>query len=162
MKTKEIVLPENWEVKEVVDNRIILKEKEKEFPKTWEECVRRVDNIEMIDGCSDIEEYNMTEQIEGGHVIDSSDYGFVPAGLGRPMLALCQLLICRNAWWKFLGWKPDWEDEEVKYCITNALSRVSTTRIYENNRILSFPTEEVRDQFLYSFRDLIEEAKVLL
>ena len=103
MKTKEIVLPENWEVKEVVDNRIILKEKEKEFPKTWEECVRRVDNIEMIDGCSDIEEYNMTEQIEGGHVIDSSDYGFVPAGLGRPMLALCQLLICRNAWWKFLG-----------------------------------------------------------
>ena len=141
MKTKEIVLPENWEVKEVIGNRIILKEKEKELPKTWKECY---DSLECLTLCDKYERNN------------------IPSDIIMPMQALCQLLVFRNAWWQQLGWKPDWKDEEVKYCITNALSRVSTTSNYENNRILAFPTEEIRYQFLETFRDLIEEAKELL
>ena len=138
METKEIILPENWEVKEVVDNRIIIKEKEKEFPKTWEECSNNI------------------------AVSYYPRIWYIPCGEDAAIKALCKLIICRNAWWKQLGWKPDWKDEEVKYCITNALSRVSTTSNYENNRILAFPTEEIRYQFLETFRDLIEEAKELL
>lgn len=141
MKTKEIIFPEGWEVKEVTGNRIILMEKEKELPKTWDECH---DLLECLPLCDECPENN------------------IPVELTEPMQALYQLLICRNAWWKQLGWKPDWKDEEVKYCITNALSRVSTTSNYENNRILAFPTEEIRYQFLETFRDLIEEAKELL
>ena len=162
METKEIIIPDDWEVKEVVGNKIIIREKEKELPKTWEECVLEVNNIEMIDGCSDIYEYDMAEQIEKGHEVDSSDYGFVPSGLGKPMLALCQLLVCRNAWWKRLGWKPDWKDKEVKYCIGLIRCEIMTITNEGSNRILSFPTQKIRDQFLYSFRDLIEEAKELL
>ena len=33
MKEKELILPDDWEVKEVVGNKIIIKEKEKELPK---------------------------------------------------------------------------------------------------------------------------------
>lgn len=137
METKEIVLPENWEVKEVKGNKIILKEAEmKGLPKTWEECARIVNDVELINIDSEVEGYAIDDFDEGP--IDA-ERKILPVGMGKPMLALCQLLICRNAWWKQLGWKPDWKDEEVKYCITNALSRVSTTSYYEHNRILAFP-----------------------
>ena len=159
MKEKELILPDDWEVKEVVDNKIIIREKEKELPKTWKDCAIIINNVDTINANSEIINFDISCLSEP---IDEKDYKIVPEGLGKPMLALCKLLVCRNAWWKQLGWKPDWEDEGVKYCITNALSRVSTTRNYENNRILVFPTEEVRDQFLDSFRGLIEEAKELL
>ena len=139
MKTKEIIIPDDWEVKEVVGNKIIIgKADKKELPKTWDECV---------DGF--LGGYNAITVL----VLKEND---------KAVRALCQLLICRNAWWKVLNWKPDWKDEDVKYCITNALNRVRTTSNHENNRILAFPTEEIRDQFLKTFRDLIEEAKELL
>lgn len=31
MNTKELILPDGWEVKEVVDNKIVIREKEKAF-----------------------------------------------------------------------------------------------------------------------------------
>ena len=78
------------------------------------------------------------------------------------MLALCQLLICRNAWWKQLGWKPDWEKPEEKHCIVFKCDGVEKqVKTYESC-ILAFPKYEVRDKFLETFRDLIEEAKELL
>ena len=138
METKEIILPDNWEVKEVIGNKIIIGEADKNgLPKTWNECVNRF----------------------GEYITITTN---PPKESTDAIRALCQLLICRNAWWKVLNWKPDWKDEDVKYCITNALNRVRTTSNHENNRILAFPTEEIRDQFLSTFRDLIEEAKELL
>lgn len=48
------------------------------------------------------------------------------------------LLICRNAWWKVLGWKPDPGDEN------------------EEGLILIFPTDRIKERFYENFRDLIE------
>ena len=138
MNTKELILPDGWEVKEVVDNKIIIREKEKALPKTWEEFVRRSG------------EYNAITVLSPGE----SD---------NAVRALGKLLICRNAWWKQLGWKPDWDDQnQRKYCIGLIKGKVETTTNEGSNRILAFPSEEVRYQFLDSFRDLIEEAKELL
>ena len=78
------------------------------------------------------------------------------------MLALCQLLICRNAWWKQLGWKPDWNDDSYKYIIDFTSDNINIDSYHSISRILSFPTEKVRDKFLETFKDLIEEAKELL
>ena len=87
----------------------------------------------------------------------------LPCGLGEPMLALCQLLVCRNAWWKMLGYKPDWTDKYTeKYCIYYSCGTVDTIISNCMSYILAFPTAEVRDQFLDTFRGLIEEAKELL
>lgn len=142
MKTKEFILPDNWEVKEVVDNKIIVGEKEeKVLPKTWQECLNLVD-IELINR-------------QG---FDSA----VPSELEKPLLALCQLLVCRNAWWKKLGWSPNWNDTNLKYCISCNNSAV-TCQVYNSaNAVLAFPTKEVCVRFLESFRDFIEEAKELL
>ena len=86
----------------------------------------------------------------------------LPEGFGCKVLALCQLLVCRNAWWKQLGWEPDWKNGIKKYCITCIGGEISNQSIYQSASILVFPTEETRNQFLESFRDLIEEAKELI
>ena len=142
MKEKEIIFPEGWEVKEVEGNKIILGEKEQTLPKTFGDCFSAKE----------------TESLSVWPIEIS-----VPVGMVSPVRALCRLLICRNAWWKQLGWKPDWNDQnQKKYCIGLIKRKVETTTNEGINRILAFPSEEVRYQFLDSFRDLIEEAKELL
>lgn len=56
METKEIILPEGWEIDKVENNKIILKESKKELPKTWEECanILSVGTVEYIDEHSGI------------------------------------------------------------------------------------------------------------
>ena len=157
MNTKELILPDDWEVKEVVGNKIIIKEKEKELPKTWKDCFEELKDKESITDSSDI------AMIRDSAKAWDKNRDVLPAGMGKPMLALCQLLICRNAWWKQLGWKPEWENGfNDKYFIGNYRGIIDKDCAKTWNRILAFPTEEVRDQFLDSFRDLIEEAKELL
>lgn len=161
METKEIILPENWEVKEVKGNKIILKEAEKKgLPKTWEECARIVNDVELINIDSEVEGYAIDDFDEG--LIDD-ERKILPVGMGKPMLALCQLLICRNAWWNQLGWNPELSDvPNDKYFIGNYRGIVGVNCEKTWNRVLAFPTTEIRDQFLGTFRDLIEEAKELL
>ena len=141
METKEIILPDGWEVKEVKGNRVILGETEnKDFPTTWEGCLVKL---------------NLTENID-------SRFTYVPVGMRNPILALCQLLVCRNAWWKQLRWKPDWNSENEKYCIECQCGKIACNEYATTNKILTFPTPKNRNQFLETFRDLIEEAKELL
>ena len=138
MNTKELILPDGWEVKEVIDNKIIVREKEKELPKTWKDCTNSFREYAI---------YSVLSPEESDNAIK----------------ALGKLLIYRNAWWKQLGWKPDWNDQnQRKYCIGLIKGKVETMTNEGSNRILAFPTLKARDQFLYSFRDLIEEAKELL
>lgn len=141
-ETMKLTIPEGYEFDKVENGEVILK-KEVYLPREWEECL-----------CNG---YFHRE-----HLDTQDDSNAVPAELVKPMLALCQLLICRNAWWKLLGWKPDWKDKCDKFCITTGEGRVKATVYCVSNAILAFPTAEVRDQFYEAFRDLIEEAKELL
>ena len=132
METKEIIIPQGWEIDEVRGNKIILMESKKELPKTWEECYEQLG----------------TENI-------------LPAGLGKPMLALMKLLVCREVYRQ--GWKPDWTNiNEKKYCIVNVLNNIKPSTFLKTALILSFQSAEIRDEFLENFRDLIEEAKELI
>ena len=161
MNTKELILPDDWEVKKVVGNKIILGEKEKELPKTWEKCARVINDVELINIDSEVEGYAINDFDDGP---TDAERKIVPAGMGKPMLSLCQLLICRNAWWKQLGWKPDWKNcgKPFKWCIHNDSGHIVVTSHSKFSRILAFPTYEVANMFETSFRDLIEEAKELL
>ena len=137
MNTKELILPDDWEVKEVVGNKVIIKEKDKELPKTWGECNKGT-------AMSYYPSINW----------------YVPNEHEVAIKALCKLLICRNAWWQQLGWKPDLN--EGRHTIICEKGEITARALIDSNAILSFPTIRVRDQFLESFRDLIEEAKELL
>ena len=77
---------------------------------------------------------------------------------------LQQLLIFRDAWWKMADdWKPDWTNFKVnKFCIGVDRNITSRCNKVTGNKILAFPTAEMRDAFYENFKDLIEECKELL
>lgn len=152
---KEIIIPQGWEIDEVRGNKIILMESKKELPKIWEECIAKIKDLECIDSNGDIDEVDFNFGIVYHHVND------IPKGLGKPMLALCQLLVCREVYRQ--GWKPDWTNgDENKYCIINYFNEIQSTDYCFTDRVLSFQSAEIRDKFLENFRDLIEEAKELI
>ena len=161
---KTISIPDSWEFDRIDNNgNIVLKEKKTELPKTWLKCLESVNDLELIDTGNNVEKWNFTTLGGNGYIFGEAEHNLLPRGLGRPMLALCQLLVCRNAWWKHLGWKPDWTDRtEYYYCITNYSGVIDTPTYSLQNTILAFPSEDIANQFLDTFRDLIEEAKELL
>ena len=90
---------------------------------------------------------------------------------GKDLSALQKLLICRDAYWKIAGeqmglgkpWKPDWiKPSEMKFCIVNSEGNITKWVQKTTNKILAFPTEEMRDAFYENFKELIELVKELL
>lgn len=79
----------------------------------------------------------------------------------KALKALNKLIILRDAW---LGdWKPNWKDvTQNQYCIGVNSDCISIKCTVFQQRILAFPTKEMRDDFLSTFRDLIEQAKMFL
>ena len=152
---KEIIIPQGWEIDEVRGNKIILMESKKELPKTWKECIAKIRDLECIDRNSCIDTATFSDDVASKHIND------IPIGLGKPMLALCQLLVCREVYRQ--GWKPNWTSaNENKYCIINDSNKIETTFNASISRVLSFQSKEVKDKFLENFKDLIEEAKELI
>ena len=122
-----------------------------------------VNDLELIDTGNNIEKWNFTTLDGNGYIFGEAEHHLLPRGLGKPMLALCQLLVCRNAWWEQLGWKPDCSYNSINLPETHyGGGTISDFGICGDKRIFIFPTSEVRDKFLDTFRDLIEEAKELL
>ena len=75
--------------------------------------------------------------------------------------AFCKLLKLRKDWVK--DWKPDWTDiYQLKYAIANSSNKLVDCTCREISHPLSFPTEEMRDEFFNCFKDLLEQAKSLL
>lgn len=84
---------------------------------------------------------------------------------------LGKLLICHKAYYKIAGeemgldkpWEPDWKDtKSVKYAITLYDNVITKMYLRNENAILVFPTEEMRDVFYKNFKHLIEQCKELL
>lgn len=138
-KVVKLYIPDGYEFDRVENGGVILKKKEVVLPNTWGECSKGL-------GMSYYPAINW----------------YVPNENEDAIRALCKLLICRDAWWKQLGWKPDWKESGVKYAIRVFGNVIKKNDTQLSNYILTFPTKEVRDQFLETFRDLIEEAKELL
>lgn len=165
MNTKTIPVPDCWEFDRIDDNgNIVLKQKEPQLPKTWLECLHVVDKTEFWSGSSEIVTESVCEEEADGYMFSHIEFNHIPCGLGKPMLALCQLLVCRNAWWEQLGWKPDWKNtKEYKWCIHTYLGRTVTSSDHsEYGRVLAFPDAGTAEEFHHTFKDLIEEAKELL
>lgn len=154
--TKEIVLPEGWEVDKIENGKIVLKEVKSPYPNTWGECFIQMKGGEYISALSSVRPLS----ILSSRFAYKEQHNTLPVGYGRKVLALCQLLVCRNAYWG--DWRPNWEDACLKYTIRiyKGTANPDDGRFYQ--RILVFPTREMRDAFYKNFKDLIEEAKDLL
>jgi hypothetical protein len=77
----------------------------------------------------------------------------------RQHLSFIQLVALRDKWNEIDEFEPDWENSRYKYCIQTINNKVIPYDYYGISRILAFKTEETRDLFLKTFRNLIEDAK---
>ena len=136
-ETKSLPIPEGWEFAGYEDGEIKIRKVEPEFPTDYEKALGavKVSEIRSL---------------------------LVPKDTYKAVTALCKLLIYRNAWWQKLGWKPDWKKHDDKYVVRINGGNIISSVFLNDNFILAFPTEEVRDKFAETFKDLIEEAKELL
>lgn len=132
----------------------LLKEEDKK-PRSWEEYVKMAETIQIVP-CDVYANY-----------FDKKDQGrritydvFNSEEEARAFCALGKLIQLRDAWWG--EWKPDWNEVYSKYAIVNASGCIDFNTATFNSRVLAFPTKEMAIDFLKTFRDLIEEAKMFL
>ena len=134
----------DYEIK-VRDGRTFAVKKKPKYPATFEECLNMLYCKSVL-----------------SHIIGHK---------AELLLNLEKLLICRDAYWKIAGeemgldkpWKPDWKHGKDKfYCICTTEGEIVLGEWYIDNKILAFPTIEMRDAFYENFKDLIEQCKELL
>lgn len=140
----KLILPDGYEFKTEGKEVYVVKKKQ-QYPKTYKEC------CDVLG----FKNRNKTEQ----QFLNSCDlYDFAL------MTKLSMLKLCRDAYWKIAeDWKPDWtKADERKYCIANTEGNITKWVQKTTNKILAFPTEEMRDAFYVNFRELVESVKELL
>ena len=161
-KERKITAPEGCEIEkvEIVDGVAVVtfKEKERKLPKSWEESCKmypvRVGEC-VINILSGIDDYGVPERRDA-----LEDRNILPdRATAEAVLALCQLIQLRNA---YNGdWVPDYTIGETKFTIEFDNNRIvkNTTKYWPC--ILVFKSEELCDEFLCNFRQLIEKLKPL-
>ena len=149
----EIILDENYELIQGEDGTIKFKKKSKrltedyysEYPSTLKDCSGYVPTVGIT--CN------------------------VPVVHKEAVIALAMLLEIRDTWWEIYGnWDPREHPTSYIYIITTKRELVTRKRqlvtdsgISEYvNRVLVFPTSELRDKFLKCFYHLIELAIELI
>ena len=145
----EYKIPDGYEITEVSKDKVFIKPIKSKYPAVYEECVRIAKNIHGYD-----------------IHIDTPAYGEL-------MESFVKLLICRDAYWKIAGeemglgkpWDSKYGCGEWGYWIEYD---INANKIYCQdsrillNRLLIFPTAEIRDTFYENFKDLIEQCKEIL
>ena len=124
--------------------------KKPKYPTTYVECCEVIANSKL---------YAMNEEY---------------TDVNKLLQTLQTILICRNAYWKIAGeemglgkpWEPKF-GKYIHYSINFYLYQDSFVLhkgeySSSDNRILVFPTEEMRDAFYENFKDLIGQCKELL
>lgn len=152
IKKIKIDIPKDYEFVGIDDNKIVLTLKQPQYPKTYKECC----------------EVLFPHSIALGKVLTS---GYNCEKLKK----FGELLICRDAYRKIAGeemglwkpWKPDYVSGVNKYGIISmngAVQKSNPTTNWERhlNKVLEFPTAEMRDAFFENFKDMIEQCKELL
>ena len=123
-----------------------------ELPKTWEEFCSQFE----ICGEYYIDADSRIKETKNGYRDPLYDKNMLPSRKAAEQhLALMQLHQLRDCYRQ--GWKPDWEKEEVKWCIDKAANYLRVISSYRYNTFLSFQSEKIAQLFLDNFRDLIEE-----
>lgn len=159
METKNIInIPEGYEIDKEQSNerQIVLKKIENKRARSWKEY------CEKMKGKNSYFYNNAIRRI-----VDSQ-FGSEPVLSEfedmedvETLEAFSKLLRLRKDW---VGeWKPDWTNEDqTKFTIISAKNKIDDSISDFINSSMSFPTKEMRDEFIETFKDLLEIAKPLL
>lgn len=167
MKETRITVPEGYEVEKIepIDGAIIVtyKEKERKLPKSWEEFCEMFPDYtgEYFIEPNNKDKIGQVLAIDGEKRENRNAELLPDRATAEAVLALCQLVQLRNC---YNGdWVPNWKDcDEIKYSISFDAEEISCdTWIGMSTSPIYFKSEELRDEFLKYFRDLIEKLKPL-
>lgn len=125
----------------------LLKEKDSK-PRSWEEYDKA---IKLLHVTSEYDKVGV-----GGTRYDN----FLTKNEAKAFCALGKIIQLRDIWCD--NWKPDWNKDYTKYTIVNTRDHIELNTATFNSKILAFPTKEMATEFLETFSDLIEEAKMFL
>jgi hypothetical protein len=150
----ELALGDTHEIIVEVEKTFIVRKKP-EYPKTYTECCKVLNiisgNVLLFDNSNETNNY-----VYGNEELYNN---------------FDKLKVCRDAYWKLFGeqmgldkpWSPNWEDNTPKYSIFVYKNSICTDISIHANKILVFPTKEMRDIFYKNFKEeLIEKCKELL
>lgn len=171
METKElkIAIPEGYCVDESKSTfeKIVFKKKDTK-PRSWKEYLckgnhpnklwfidpvcKNTDGICITEGALKDIDLNKTTCHMGAYLPSKE--------LAEAFLAMMQLMSLRQAW---IGdWKPNWKNDNTrKWCIIFECE-LTVCYFYSSSRALSFPTKEMAEDFMNTFKDLLEIAKPLI
>ena len=163
METKEmkIQVPEGYEIdkENSTFEKIVFKKEERKLPKSWEE-------LHLIKGWF-VENGSGVHEFGNCFTTSKNRNLFPTKEEAEACVALAQLCQLRDRYND--GWKPDWENRvQNKFIIyihpDNEIlfDKISANTHAISRHLLTFKTEELRDEFLENFKDLIETAKPLL
>ena len=151
MESVKVTPPEGYEIDpKSTTNEIFFRKKDNR--------VRRWDDMNRVNGFI----------VSEGSTIESCFYRaslstknlWPTKELAEAALALSELMQYRQRW---IGdWEPDWTIPKDKYSIIQYVGNLDKGEFVYLHKKLSFPSREMRDDFLNTFKDLLETAKPLL
>ena len=130
----------------------LLKEKDSK-PHSWEEYVKMAETTQIIP-CDAYANYFYKKQKRITYDVFNS------TNEAKAFCALGKLIQLRDTWYG--DWKPDWDEVYTKHIIINDRGRIRLNTAVFTSSVLAFPTKEMATEFLETFSDLIEEAKMFL
>ena len=158
METKNIInIPEGYEIDKEQSNerQIVLKKIENKRARSWKEYCEKMKDKDsyIVDMSSKVRTSKFLSAPVVGEFEDKED--------AMTFAAFSKLLSLRKNW---VGeWKPDWKNKKQwKFSIISDTDKIEKGIGRTLSRSLSFPTEEMRDEFIEAFKDLLEIAKPLL
>ena len=159
METKNIInIPEGFEIdkEQSTERQIVLRKIEDKKVRSWQEyseIMRGKDSYYFNEAVKEIHSTKFNRDIVLSEFEDKEDV--------EALVAFCKLRKMRKQW---IGkWKPDWTNEDqTKFTIISAKNKIDDSISDFINSSMSFPTKEMRDEFIVTFKDLLEIAKPLL
>lgn len=149
METNNIInIPEGFEIDKDQSNDSQI---ENQRARTWEEYCKKMEGKDSY-----------IAQVNG--IVSSSQFLFVPYLTefankedAIAFIAFDKLIKLRRDW---VGdWKPDWTSDDIKFTIIIENNHIVGFINRNVSRPMSFPTREMRNEFIECFKDLIEQAK---
>lgn len=128
----------------------LLKEKDNRV-KSWKDFAKKYDKAYIVDDTSAFPK-------EGNVFYVGSQLTIHEA---KALTAFSKLLKLRRDW---IGeWEPDWNKPYAdKFIIYGYLNKIGVCNSTTTSASLSFPSNQMAEGFLETFRDLIEKAKILI
>ena len=150
-------VPEGYEIdkEQSTERQIVLKKIEDEKVRNWEDYCKK-----MKGKASYFYHYNLGETVSSNFDHNPMLSEFEDKKDAEALAAFDKLLKLRKDW---VGeWEPNWNDNTYKYQIITHRQQLSTISDMYSSHPMTFPTPEMRNEFLDCFKDLLEQAKSLL